>query len=78
MMIRNGDIEAARRIRRAELDDPIRPCWHLTIAEGIGMPFDPNGAIFKDGVYHLWYIYQVEGGHHWQHLSIYDDIINAV
>ena len=67
-----GDILAARRVRRAELNDPIRPCWHLTVAEGTAMPFDPNGAIFKDGIYHLWYIYQVEGSHHWQHLSSID------
>lgn len=70
--IKPGDIDAARRIRRAELNDPIRPCWHLTIAEGTGMPFDPNGAIFKDGIYHLWYLYQAEAGHHWQHLSSID------
>lgn len=70
--IKPGDIEAARRIRRAELNDPVRPSWHLTIAEGIGMPFDPNGAIFKDGMYHLWYLYQAEAGHHWQHLSSID------
>jgi hypothetical protein len=44
-VIKPGDIEAARRIRRAELNDPIRPTWHLTIAEGTGMPFDPNGYI---------------------------------
>jgi beta-fructofuranosidase len=66
------DIASARKIRRAELNDPIRPCWHLTIAEGTGMPFDPNGAVFKDGVYHLWYLYQAEAGHHWQHLSSID------
>jgi len=70
--IRSGDIEAARRIHHAEIDDPIRPVWHLTIAEGTGMPFDPNGAIYKDGVYHLWYLYQAEAGHHWQHLSSID------
>ena len=70
--IKPDDIVAARKIRRAELNDPIRPCWHLTIAEGTGMPFDPNGAIFKDGIYHLWYLYQAEAGHHWQHLSSID------
>lgn len=63
------DISSARKIRRAQLNDPFRPVWHLTIAEGTGYPFDPNGAIFKDGVYHLWYLYQAEAGHHWQHLS---------
>ncbi|WP_153799342.1 glycoside hydrolase family 32 protein [Foetidibacter luteolus] len=72
LTIKPGDIEASRRVRRAELDDAIRPAWHLTIAEGQGMPFDPNGAIFKDGVYHLWHLYQAEAGHHWQHLSSID------
>ena len=66
------DISAARKIRTAELNDPIRPGWHLTIPEGTGMPFDPNGAIFKDGIYHLWYLYQADGSHHWQHLSSID------
>jgi len=27
---------------------------------------------FKDGIYHLWYLYQVDGIHHWQHLSSID------
>ena len=66
------DISSARKIRAAELNDPIRPVWHLTIAEGTGMPFDPNGAIFKDGIYHLWYLYQFNNNHHWQHLSSID------
>jgi len=70
--IKKSDIESARRVRRAELNDPIRPVWHLTIAEGRGYPFDPNGAIFKDGIYHLWYLYQAESGHHWQHLTSID------
>ncbi len=70
--IKRGDIEAARRIRRAELNDPIRPTWHLAIAEGKGYPFDPNGAFFKDGVYHLWHIFHDDNKCHWQHLSSID------
>src|SRR6476620_9620865 len=70
--LREGDIVAARRVRHAQLVDKIRPVWHLTIPEGTGMPFDPNGAIYKDGVYHLWYLYQAEAGHHWQHLTSID------
>ncbi|RIH63121.1 hypothetical protein D1164_21170 [Mariniphaga sediminis] len=70
--ISNADIEAARKIRKIELEDPIRPTWHLTIPEGKAHPFDPNGAIFKDGVYHLWYIYQANGEHRWQHVSSID------
>ena len=66
------ELASARKIRRAELNDPMRPNWHLTIAEGKAMPFDPNGAIFKDGVYHLWYIYQDEGKCNWQHLTSID------
>lgn len=40
----------------------------------IGMPFDPNGAIFKDGVYHLWHLYRerAETGFRRQHLSSID------
>jgi len=70
--LKPGDIEATRRVRHAQLIDKIRPEWHLTIAEGTGMPFDPNGAIYKDGIYHLWYLYQAEAGHHWQHLTSID------
>ena len=46
--IKPDDITAARNIRRAQLEDPFRPAWHLTIAEGTGFPFDPNDTIFKD------------------------------
>ena len=74
--IKPEDVASTRKIRRAELNDPIRPTWHLTIAEGKGMPFDPNGAIFKNGIYHLWYLYQAEAGHHWQHLSSIDLFTN--
>ncbi len=73
LKIEQQDIISARKIRNIELNDPIRPCWHLTIAEGNAMPFDPNGAIFKDGVYHLWHIYQAGNDlHYWQHLSSID------
>jgi sucrose-6-phosphate hydrolase SacC (GH32 family) len=64
--------DAAREVRINELNDPIRPTWHLTIADGKGYPFDPNGAIYKDGIYNLWYLYQVDGVHHWQHLKSID------
>lgn len=70
--ITSEDITSARKIRRMQLDDPIRPSWHLTIAEGRGYPFDPNGAIFKNGIYHLWYLYQNDEKHQWQHLSSID------
>ncbi len=70
--ISSEDIKAARKIRTAELNDPIRPCWHLTVSEGQAYPFDPNGAIFINGIYHLWYLYQGNAGQQWQHLSSID------
>ena len=55
-----GDIVSARKIRVAELNDPIRPCMASDNCRRHRNPFDPNGAIFKDGIYHLWYLYQAE------------------
>ena len=71
--IKKEEIIASRHIRYAQLNDPYRTTWHLTIAEGNGFPFDPNGAIFKDGIYHLWHLYvDTEGNPCWQHLSSID------
>ena len=36
------------------------------------MPFDPNGAIFWKGRYHLFYIFQDHRGHNWGHVSSTD------
>ena len=36
------------------------------------MPFDPNGAIFWKGKYHLFYIFQDHRGHCWGHASSID------
>ena len=36
------------------------------------MPFDPNGAIFWKGRYHLFYIFQDARGHNWGHVSSTD------
>jgi beta-fructofuranosidase len=66
------NIASARKIRCMQLDDSIRPSWHLTIAEDQGYPFDPNSVIFKNGIYHLWYLYQNEKKQQWQHLSSID------
>ena len=51
-------IESQREFRDLLLDDPYRPTYHFVNPEGRGMPFDPNGAIFWKGKYHLYYIYQ--------------------
>jgi sucrose-6-phosphate hydrolase SacC (GH32 family) len=67
-----SDIQAARRLREHILADPYRPLYHFVIPEGFGMPFDPNGAIFWKGRYHLFYIFQDDRGHNWGHVSSAD------
>jgi sucrose-6-phosphate hydrolase SacC (GH32 family) len=67
-----GDIEAARRLRNHLLADPYRPTYHFTMPEGDAFPFDPNGAIYWQGRYHLFYIYQERGLHCYGHVSSVD------
>ncbi len=67
-----SDIEAARHLRNRLLADPYRPQYHFVIPEGYAMPFDPNGAIFWKGRYHLFYIFQDARGHNWGHVSSTD------
>ncbi|GIX00156.1 MAG: hypothetical protein KatS3mg111_3488 [Pirellulaceae bacterium] len=62
----------ARALREKLASDPHRPGYHFVIPEGTGMPFDPNGAIFWKGRYHLFYIFQDERGHNWGHVSSTD------
>ena len=68
--------ENARTTRERVLADPERPGYHFVIPEGVAMPFDPNGAIFWQGRYHLFYIFQDSrsGGRadHWGHMSSKD------
>lgn len=54
--------------------DPYRPRWHIAFPSDNGMPGDPNGAFFADGVYHLMYLYRNSetDGFHWGHLSSLD------
>ncbi|MHC4687098.1 MAG: hypothetical protein ACYTEW_22735 [Planctomycetota bacterium] len=44
------------KIRELLLSDPHRPIYHFVSFEGRCMPFDPDGAIFWNGKYHLCYI----------------------
>ncbi len=62
----------ARRLREKLLSDPYRPGYHFVTPEGRCIPFDPNGAIYWKGRYHLFYIYQDERGHNWGHISSRD------
>lgn len=69
-------VDAARSLREKLLSDPHRPGFHLVIPEGKGMPFDPNGAIYWKGRYHVFFIFQDERtgrrDHHWGHVSSTD------
>ena len=52
--------------------DPM-PVYHFTSPTGRDCsPFDPNGAVFYQGRYHLGYIYQDNGKHYWGHASTTD------
>lgn len=63
---------ANRAFRERLLGDPFRPGYHFVTPEGRCMPFDPNGAIYWKGRYHLFYIFQDSRGHNWGHVSSTD------
>jgi beta-fructofuranosidase len=67
---------ASRAFREHVMSDPARPGYHFVMPEGIAAPFDPNGAIFWQGRYHLFYIFQDqrfgEVSDHWGHVSSTD------
>jgi beta-fructofuranosidase len=60
------------------LREPHRPTYHFVIPEGISEPFDPNGALYWKGRYHLFYIFQERRprdgyrGDSWGHVSSHD------
>lgn len=75
----NNALASFRAVRAARQRDPHRPTWHTVCPEeGDAMPFDPNGAIFWKGRYHLFYIFQrhqesePKTVHCWGHLSSID------
>ena len=65
-----------RAHRERLLNDPWRPGYHFTAPEGVAVPFDPNGAIYWQGRYHLFYIFQDKRSgkksDHWGHVSSTD------
>lgn len=67
---------ASRDFREQILSDPYRPGYHFVMPEGFGSPFDPNGAIYWKGRYHLFYIFQDmrlgKKSDHWGHVSSID------
>ena len=72
----DGIAAVIRQHRESLLQDPLRPGYHFVVPEGVAFPFDPNGAIYWKGRYHLFYIFQDKrGGHksdHWGHVSSTD------
>jgi len=68
----SSQVAGQLRIRELLLSDPHRPAYHFVSFEGRCMPFDPDGAIFWNGKYHLCYIFQDERGHCWGHASSKD------
>lgn len=70
------DILDVSHIRDKLLKDKHRPTYHFVMPEGIAEPFDPNGAIYWNGRYHLFYIFQPKSADvydsYWGHVSSAD------
>jgi beta-fructofuranosidase len=83
--ISRESILSFKHYREKLLKDPYRPAYHFCIPEGLSsnkidqVPFDPNGAFFINGRYHLMYLYKRFGeespGWSWGHVSS-NDLIN--
>lgn len=72
-----SSLAATRQVAEIIHRDPHAPRYHFLAPEGVlALPFDPNGAIFWKGRYHLFYIFQdpslPHGGHCWGHASCTD------
>jgi beta-fructofuranosidase len=69
-------IDHARAVREALVHDPYRPGYHVVAPEGVCAPFDPNGALYWNGRYHLMMIIQrgnrERPEHCWHHISSRD------
>ncbi len=70
----NDSVIFTREYRERMLKDPYRPTYHFAIPDDNGLPGDPNGAFFADGVYHLMYLYRNSSTNafHWGHISSVD------
>ena len=64
--------ETSRKLREHLLADPNRPRYHIVAPEGIHAPFDPNGALYWRGRYHLMFIVKLPEGFAWAHVSSHD------
>ena len=78
--VQKDAIDATAMVVRAHreqlLNDRWRPGYHFVVPEGVATPFDPNGAIYWQGRYHLFYIFQDKRAgkkaDHWGHISSTD------
>ena len=81
--------DISQYLREEIRKDPHRPIFHFVMPESNAAPFDPNGAIFWKGRYHLGFIYQkLRNGkyeHVWGHAvstdllhwTLYPDMLNV-
>jgi sucrose-6-phosphate hydrolase SacC (GH32 family) len=73
---KKDDVLDMSHIRDKILKDKQRPTYHFVMPEGIAEPFDPNGAIYWNGRYHLFYIFQPKSASiwdsYWGHVSSTD------
>lgn len=69
-----AEILLTRKYRERMLADNYRPVYHFAICDDLGIPGDPNGAFYANGVYHLMYLYRNSEteGFHWGHISSLD------
>ncbi len=66
-------IKSTTEFRERLLADPYRPAYHFCIPNDVGYPFDPNGAFYLNGRYHLMYLYnRIDQGFSWGHVSSKD------
>ncbi len=72
----SNDVLDLSHVRDKLLKDKHRPTYHFVMPEGIAEPFDPNGAIYWNGRYHLFYIFQPNKADiwdsYWGHVSSAD------
>lgn len=61
--------EYARLHREFLMKDAYRPGYHFACIDDIALPGDPNGAFFKDGIYHLMYLYNRSSDKQWKDTS---------
>ena len=66
-------IKSVRNYREIMLKDPYRPRYHFAIPDDNGMPGDPNGCFYADGLHHMMYLYKRGGGPFcWGHVTSRD------